>query len=505
MIKNVLFIQILCSLVLYTLCAAPVFSAKPEKDPVLAVIHAMDNDAGYYDRAYAKIAKRIETEPSVEAYLERADLNSGYFGGKLALNDCDAAIERWPTSPLPHAFKAKVKLTEDDYAGALQDINLALELAPDNPDYLLERARAKIRLKDFEGAHADVLAALGKKPTSRALEIDGRLMRARVFLAQGNLGAAEDEAERVSKDLNPKWSEISLLITIYLKKKDYKSAHNITKKRVMFCFRCADRIRVFRAEKNYKRVKALATESIEAAFTPVSGVYADRADACLHLGDLEGAADDYRKELIQRSGLNIAFALHDLAVPLSLQGKYDEILTYCDHWTKLFPKVYVTPSVSAAVHMQTGNYTKAAADYNAHLIYCKNNQVSTSPTMYFFRHLAACLATGNYAPLDKESLAESKADGWDAEVGKYLTGEIDGEGLLATAKDTGGDEDKASERLCAAYYYLGVTDLLRGDKASAGKYFSQSVALKLFTWPAFLFARAELNRLKPQVASVQGI
>jgi len=466
----------------------------------LQVILAMDQAAQSCHQIILKLDREIESKPSASAYVERANFKLGLGGGAFAIRDCDLAMKLWPESPLPYITRARIKAREKDYLGALNDLTTAIALCPTDADLFIRRARVRLLLDDLDEALADANAAIKLAENKSA---NARLIRARVLYQQGQVNAAENEALQVGKEFHAKGggAEIDLLLDIYINKMEYKKALKVTNKRVIFCYQCEDKIRVYMAMKDYKKVRSLATDSINAANVPVPGVYAERAKARLLLGDIKGAVDDYREELFHWQDIThegaggIPEYLEDLAIPLFLLNRQSEVLAYCDHWNQLFPADTLTHGIAGDTYMQTGQYSNAVFAYNTCIVKSSSNKNYVSGYYYFFRHIAACLSAQRASPLDRLTIPVQCLKGWQMFIARYLAQEITEADLLAAAKASNENADLVDSQLCEAYYYIGVIHLLANDKNAARSHFEQCLAFKLPEYTESLFARAELTRL----------
>ncbi len=83
--------------------------------------------------------------------------------------------------------------------------------------------------------------------------------------------------------------------------------------------------------------------------------------------------------------------------------------------------------------------------------------------------------------------------GWGKLIGQYLSQQIPAARLLAEA-ETGGVPNR-KERLCEAHYYIGITELLAGQRDAARVSLEKSVATGVRNYYEHRLARAELARL----------
>jgi lipoprotein NlpI len=85
------------------------------------------------------------------------------------------------------------------------------------------------------------------------------------------------------------------------------------------------------------------------------------------------------------------------------------------------------------------------------------------------------------------------SESWTKSIGRYLTGELTSDSLLAMAAQGGGRT--GGSRLCEAHYFVGAMLLAAGNTAEARDHFERCVATKEISYSAFGIARAELARL----------
>jgi tetratricopeptide (TPR) repeat protein len=89
-------------------------------------------------------------------------------------------------------------------------------------------------------------------------------------------------------------------------------------------------------------------------------------------------------------------------------------------------------------------------------------------------------------------------ESWPKKVGLFLIGATTESDFLKQAAIAG--TQSVTEQQCEAYYYAGMLNLLKGDKARATEFFEMALATKLSPYPEYSLARAELNRLQTKPA-----
>jgi lipoprotein NlpI len=84
-------------------------------------------------------------------------------------------------------------------------------------------------------------------------------------------------------------------------------------------------------------------------------------------------------------------------------------------------------------------------------------------------------------------------DPWARTIGLFLVGRMDEKALLAAARKS--DIDTADDQKAAAYYYIGMMRLSKGDKAGARTWFKKCRSAGMTDDNEYFFAGAELKRL----------
>ena len=78
-------------------------------------------------------------------------------------------------------------------------------------------------------------------------------------------------------------------------------------------------------------------------------------------------------------------------------------------------------------------------------------------------------------------------------MGRYLSGQITESRLLAETNT--GNSPTRVERLCEAYFYVGMTHLIAGDVIEADEYIRKCIGTGVTNYYEYKIARAELSRL----------
>jgi hypothetical protein len=82
---------------------------------------------------------------------------------------------------------------------------------------------------------------------------------------------------------------------------------------------------------------------------------------------------------------------------------------------------------------------------------------------------------------------------WAKTIAQFLAGHLDEKSFVAAAKKA--DVEPAPGQKCEALYYIGMTRLIKGDKAGARAAFQKSHSIVLNDYDEYQFSAAELARL----------
>ena len=85
--------------------------------------------------------------------------------------------------------------------------------------------------------------------------------------------------------------------------------------------------------------------------------------------------------------------------------------------------------------------------------------------------------------------------GWSGSLLKLLSSDITETELLEIAKSD--DVEKRGGQLCEAYFWIGSTNLISGNKTEAVSYFKRCVGTGRSMYAEYDSAQAELRRLVP--------
>ncbi len=120
-----------------------------------------------------------------------------------------------------------------------------------------------------------------------------------------------------------------------------------------------------------------------------------------------------------------------------------------------------------------------------------------SPVVHATLYVTQCkLGNKDAAAKSLEAyVAKMKQSDWQSAAAQYLAGQIDEKSFLLLSRHS--DKAEQAARTSRAYYYIGVSNLIRGNKAKAGEAFNKCVDIgstqERESWE-YRMARAELGR-----------
>ncbi len=162
------------------------------------------------------IASCASTPPSRPSVAPDIDPNDPLAGTKLmqqgqalvAEGKIDEGIEKYgvarklqPKNPTVYNLMGMAELQKGDAAKALQSFNDALALAPNYADARNNRGAAYVQLKQYSMAEADFLSVLSDDTYANRTGVCFNL--GSLYLALGNLGAAEENLRRATRGAGP--------------------------------------------------------------------------------------------------------------------------------------------------------------------------------------------------------------------------------------------------------------------------------------------------------------
>lgn len=369
---------------------------------------------------------------------------------------------------LAHAAEEKPEMTAYRYgalgrshemsgenAEALEYFNKSLALKPD-PIIYSNRAELKKKLKDFAGAIADYDKAIALKPDD---VVDYYSLRGGIKSYSGDYTGAIADYDRVIA-AQPDNAVVYNNRAIARANTgdptgalaDYDRAIALRPKNVRLLSNRA----VYR-KANGDTVGALADYDLIVMLEPDDQAsYSARADVRLETGDLDGAWADYN-EICQ-------------LLPEHPYGYYRR----------------------GVVHQALGHDQQAVTDYET----VERLEQKPSSDLLLYREVSLRKMHRGTAFADLARTVASWPEGWDKTIGLYLITALDEPAFHARAKSGNPADSKGRE--CSAYYFIGVTKLLAGNKDAARESLKQCLATGLTKLNEFTLAKAELAKLTAQ-------
>jgi tetratricopeptide (TPR) repeat protein len=113
----------------------------------------------------------------------------------LALDKCNAALEKYPFDSELYYWKATINIHLGEGEQALKDMDMAIDLNPNDSNVYVMRGILKSELGDNEGALADFEQAIKVNPKNSS----AFSMRACVKIAKGEFKSANEDLETANK------------------------------------------------------------------------------------------------------------------------------------------------------------------------------------------------------------------------------------------------------------------------------------------------------------------
>lgn len=255
-------------------------------------------------------------------------------------------------------------------------------------------------------------------------------------------------------------------------------------------------------------------------------VYLKRGQAHLALGEPAAAGEDFAAAIRTDPQFAAAHVFHSYALkytgdlPGALAALDRAITLAPDHaqaysarsWTRLelgdttgaladadrcvalLPEVPDFVLNRAMLHDQLDRPAEARADYDRAIALAEDKE---SNVVWFYAHFHRDLLSRRLEgrPLDTY-LADVLGwpDCWQKRIGLFLAGRITAESLLKDSAQAKRRPERTNQE-CEAHYFIGLTSLLAGDRATALRELQACVATNDLQTVELGLARAQLNRL----------
>jgi lipoprotein NlpI len=221
--------------------------------------------------------------------------------------------------------------------------------------------------------------------------------------------------------------------------------------------------------------------------------YLNRGLAKRTKGDLDGAVADYSRAIEIEPEYAVAYSNRGNAK--SEKGDSDGAVSDYSRAIEIDPKYAVVYSNRGNVFQAKGQFDRAAADFN------KAFELNTKDEYACLRLLIATwLAkgdTGGATATLRKHIDANNSDDWVRTISKYYVGidNLNEQAVLSEARK-GKDGKEVGERLCEAYYYLGVKRLVAGNRKGAAEYFTLSIGTDVKSFQEYNASKAMLTLMK---------
>jgi len=210
-------------------------------------------------------------------------------------------------------------------------------------------------------------------------------------------------------------------------------------------------------------------------------------------GDLDGAFTDYSRAI--ELDPKYAMAYNNRGNAKGKQGDLDGAIADYSRAIELDPKHAYYYSNRGNAFQAKGMFDQAVADFN-------NTIELNTKDEYACVHLVVATwlskgdAGGAIATLRKHIDAHNSYE-WVRTISKYYLG-IDNlnEQAVLTEARRGKDGKEVGERLCEAYYYLGIKRLVAGNRKGAAEYFTLSIETDVKSFSEHASSKAMLALMK---------
>lgn len=366
----------------------------------------------------------------------------------------DRALKLTLTNPRVWGYRGFLKTHQRDFPGAIADYNRALGFAPKEPWILRLRGHARVQLREFNDALADFAAVTD--PNQQDAEYFAQ--RGMASHGLGRFDRAIADYSEAIKKAEPGFS----LPEVFLNRGSARLASGDPPAAI---------VDLTAALKNAPHPEAHYLRAI---------AYDRSGETAKAFADLEQALAAGKDELavIRQRGItqgragHLEAALRDLDLVLSRQADA------------------FTLRARGLIYFVRRDYARAEVDFSAAIAQGKASEPEYSE---FFRILVRRHQGGADRVAEFSATVAQWPDGWPKSVGRYLAGELTETQLLNATY--AGPLPTLKERLCEAYFYIGETHLLAGNRSTAEINFQSCITTGISHFSEHLLARAELARL----------
>jgi tetratricopeptide (TPR) repeat protein len=376
-----------------------------------------------------------------------------------AISVCDEAIKLDSSYPVSYYMRGLAKHAEGLPDAALKDFDDAIRLGPRYASPYIDRAWIKLEKFDYDGAISDCNVAIRLDPKQSAAYNDRGVAKKE----QGEVGAAlRDFNEALS--LNPNYT-------------------------LAYRNRGSTELRKGDGE------AAIADFNRAIELSPKDGIgYLERGEARSNRGDFNGALADYSEALQLDSKISGAYVGRG-----NVERARGNLIRAEAEYRQA---IQVDPKNGYAL-INLGIAKELGRDFEGALsaFFRAGERVLPSRRQDYLQFriwlLRVRLHRGDEANERLANYLQNRShrspDRWTSNIGKFLLGKLTENNFLASASDP--DPVKAQEQLCETWYYIGMKDLLSGDKKQAADDFRRCIDTKRTQFVEYILSKAELASL----------